>query len=149
MLFVPRLAKAVKGKKPWLIASDAKVMAVLENLRNRQSTRVVIHANIAQAIGIPLGAIGRSLRTLVVAGSIQEGPKDAFRLVGAESRHLRRAGLLLHTTDPLGARPINWTGRYAQPETPTANREKSGVFYTVQKYGPPWGMQTDPKILGN
>ncbi|CAM3766396.1 hypothetical protein [Polaromonas hydrogenivorans] len=76
-----RKSKAVQGKKPRLSPNDEKVMAVLTSLLDRRSARVVTQASLAQATGIPLGSIGRSLRNLVAAGSIKEGPKGAYRLV--------------------------------------------------------------------
>lgn len=76
-----RKSKAVQGKQSRLSPNDENVMQALQGMLDRQSARVVTHASIAQATGIPLGSIGRSLRNLVAAGSIKEGPKGAFRLV--------------------------------------------------------------------
>ncbi|CAM3605166.1 hypothetical protein [Polaromonas hydrogenivorans] len=74
-------SKAAKVKQSRLSPNDEKVMEVLKSLLDRHSARVVTQASLAQATGIPLGSIGRSLRNLVAAGSIkEEGAKGAFRL---------------------------------------------------------------------
>lgn len=75
-----RKSKAVQGRKMRLSPNDEKVMQALQGMLDRQSAKVVTQASLAQATGIPLGSIGRSLRNLVSAGSIKEGAKGAFRL---------------------------------------------------------------------
>ena len=74
-------SKAAKVKQPRLSPNDEKVMQALQGMLDRKSAKVVTQASLAQATGIPLGSIGRSLRNLVAAGSIKEGPKGAYRLV--------------------------------------------------------------------
>ena len=80
--------KEVKGKKLRSNPSDEKVKQVLQALLDRQNARVVVHAGVMQATGIPLGSIERSLRNLVAAGSIKEDHKGAFRVVWAGSNRL-------------------------------------------------------------